>query len=124
MVRLWWRSLGRPKLRPPLPKVPMGADLRGQLQAALGTRFTIERELEGGGMSRVYLADEIALGRRIVIKVLPPELGAGVSADRFSREIQLAAKLQHPNIVPLLASGVAAGVLYYTMPYVEGESLA
>jgi serine/threonine-protein kinase len=102
----------------------MGADLRGQLQAALGTRFTIERELEGGGMSRVYLADEIALGRRIVIKVLPPELGAGVSAGRFSREIQLAAKLQHPNIVPLLASGVAAGLLFYTMPYVEGESLA
>ena len=102
----------------------MGADLRGQLQAALGTRFTIERELAASGMSRVYLADEIALGRRVVIKVLPPELGAGVSADRFSREMQLAAKLHHPNIVPLLASGVAAGLLFYTMPYVEGESLA
>ena len=102
----------------------MGADLRGQLQAGLGARFTIERELEGGGMSRVYLADEIPLGRRIVIKVLPPERSAGVLAGRFSREIQLAAKLQHPNIVPLLASGVAAGLLFYTMPYVEGESLA
>src|SRR5215211_6862142 len=102
----------------------MGAEFRRQLQAALGTKFIIERELGGGGMSRVFLAEEIGLGRRVVIKLLRPEIGLGISAERFSRETQLSAKLQHPNIVPLLASGVAAGLLYYTMPYVEGESLA
>src|SRR5215218_8104628 len=102
----------------------MGAEFRRQLQAALGTKFIIERELGGGGMSRVFLAEEIGLGRRVVIKLLRPEIGLGISAERFSRETQVAAKLQHPNILPLLASGVAAGLLYYTMPYVEGESLA
>jgi len=102
----------------------MDADLHGQLQAALGTMFTIERELGGGGMSRVFLAEEIALDRRVVIKLLRPELSEGLSAERFARETQVAARLQHPNIVPLLASGVAAGLLYYTMPFVEGESLA
>ena len=102
----------------------MGADLRGQLQAALGTMYNIERELGGGGMSRVFVAEEIALGRRVVIKLLAPELGEGLSAERFARETQVAAKLQHPHIVPLLTSGAAAGLLYYTMPYVEGESLA
>src|SRR5215210_2086465 len=102
----------------------MGADVRGMLQAAFGTAFKIERELGGGGMSRVFLAEEVALGRRVVIKVLPPDLAAGLSVERFSRETQVAAKLQHPNIVPLFASGVASGLLYYTMPYVDGESLA
>ena len=66
----------------------MGADLHGQLQAALSTTFTIERELAGGGMSRVFLAEELALGRHVVIKVLPPELGGDASAERFSRETQ------------------------------------
>jgi eukaryotic-like serine/threonine-protein kinase len=98
-------------------------DLASQLQEALGASYTIERELGGGGMSRVFLATEIALGRRVVIKVLPPELAAGLSVDRFRREIQLAASLQHPHIVPVLAAGSAGGLLYYTMPMVEGESL-
>jgi TolB-like protein/tetratricopeptide (TPR) repeat protein len=98
-------------------------DLRDQLQAALGTTYTLERELGGGGMSRVFVAQEIALGRKVVIKVLAPDLAAGVSAERFAREIRLAAKLQHPNIVPLHAAGAADGLPYYTMPFVEGLSL-
>ena len=74
-------------------------------------------------MSRVFVAVETALDRQVVIKVLPPELGAGVNVERFRREIQLAAKLQHPHIVPLLAAGAADGLLFYTMPFIEGESL-
>ena len=103
--------------------MPEPLDLRDQLQAALGTAYRLERELGGGGMSRVFVADETALGRKVVIKVLAPELAAGVSAERFTREIRLAAKLQHPNIVPLHAAGVAGGLPYYTMPFVEGSSL-
>src|SRR5829696_2018225 len=98
-------------------------DLREQLQSTLDTSYTIERELGGGGMSRVFVATETALGRRVVIKVLTPELAEGLSADRFAREIRLAAALQDPHIVPVLAAGVAGSLPYYTMPYVEGESL-
>jgi TolB-like protein/Flp pilus assembly protein TadD/tRNA A-37 threonylcarbamoyl transferase component Bud32 len=97
--------------------------LRLQLQTALGSAYTLERELGGGGMSRVFLATEAALGRRIVIKLLPPELAASVSTERFKREIQLAARLQHPHIVPLLTAGESDGLPYFTMPFVEGESL-
>jgi len=99
------------------------ADLLPDLAAALGGAYRFEKELGGGGMSRVYLAEELGLGRRVVIKLLPPELGAGVSVDRFRRETQLAASLQHPHIVPLLTAGAAGDLLYYTMPFVEGESL-
>ena len=74
-------------------------------------------------MSRVFLAEERALGRKVVIKALPPEIAAALSADRFRREVQLAASLQHPHIVPVLASGEAGGVLWYSMPHVEGQSL-
>src|SRR5438445_153716 len=77
-------------------------DLLERLRAALSPDYRVERELGGGGMSRVFLAEEMELGRRVVIKVLPPEMAAGVSIDRFRREIQLAAALQHPHIVPLL----------------------
>src|ERR671935_938064 len=101
----------------------MTTDLREQLQSTLGTAYTIERELGGGGMSRVFVAEERALGRRVVVKVLSPELAAGVSVERFRREIQLAARLQHPHIVPVLAAGESGGFLYYTMPFVAGESL-
>jgi serine/threonine-protein kinase len=97
--------------------------LREELQAALGSAYTIERELGGGGMGRVFLATETGLGRRVVIKVLAPELVIGVSGERFRREIELAAGLQHPHIVPVHATGRAGNLLYYTMPYVEGESL-
>src|ERR687884_1101428 len=102
----------------------MTTDLREQLQSTLGTAYVIERELGGGGMSRVFVADEAALGRKVVVKVLRPELAEGVSTGRFKREVRLAARLQHPHIVPLLAAGeLDGGVLYYTMPFVEGESL-
>jgi serine/threonine-protein kinase len=98
-------------------------DIVDHLRTALSGRYLLQRELGGGGMSRVFLAEELDLGRKVVIKVLPPELAAALSADRFRREIQLAASFQHPHIVPLLAAGEADGLLYYTMPMVEGESL-
>ena len=99
-------------------------DVQHRLQEALGAAYTIERELGGGGMSRVFIADEAALGRKVVIKVLRPELAEGLSADRFKREVRLAARLQHPHIVPLLSAGALdGGLLYYTMPLVEGQSL-
>ncbi|HZF67534.1 MAG TPA: protein kinase [Gemmatirosa sp.] len=102
----------------------MATDLRDSVQSSLGSAYTLERELEGAGMSRVFLATETALGRRVVVKVLPPELGEAISAERFRREVLLTAGLQHPHVVPVLAAGEAAGLLYYTMPYVDGESLA
>ena len=97
--------------------------LQQELQSALADTFTIEREMPRGGMSRVFAAKEVALGRMVVIKVLAPELAATLSVERFKREIMLAARLQHPHIVPLLSAGEAAGSLYYTMPLVDGESL-
>ena len=74
-------------------------------------------------MSRVFAATETALGRKVVIKVVPLELGAGVNAERFKREILLAANLQHPHIVPVLTAGEVDGVPFYTMPFIDGESL-
>jgi serine/threonine-protein kinase len=102
---------------------PLPDNLQQELEAALSGAYAIERELGGGGMSRVFLASERALRRKVVIKVLSPELARGVSADRFRLEIQVAASLQHPHVVPLLAAGEASGHLYYTMPFVAGESL-
>src|SRR5262249_18509386 len=84
---------------------------------------TVERELTGGGMSRVFVAMDSALNRRVVVKVLPQELAATVSLERFKREIMLAATLQHPHIVGVLAAGEIDGMPYFTMPFVEGESL-
>jgi eukaryotic-like serine/threonine-protein kinase len=98
-------------------------DLRDRLQTTLGSAYSVERELGGGGMSRVFLAQEVSLGRNVVVKVLGGEVVEGLSADRFTREVRLAASLQHPNIVPVLTTGVADGMPYYTMPYVKGESL-
>ncbi|HEX6316833.1 MAG TPA: protein kinase [Gemmatimonadaceae bacterium] len=98
-------------------------DLRSQLEGTLGASYTLERELGGGGMSRVFLAEERALGRRVVVKILPSDVSAGVNVERFKREIQVSAKLQHPHIVPVLSTGEMDGVPWYTMPFVEGESL-
>ena len=101
----------------------MTSDLLSRLQGAVGIAYRIEKELGGGGMSRVFLAEDVELGRRVVIKMLPPEMGAGVNIERFRREIQLAAKLQHPHIVPLLSAGSKDDLIYYMMPFIEGESL-
>ena len=98
-------------------------DLREQLQTTLGDSLILGRELGGGGMSRVFVAEERALGRQVVVKVLPHEMAAAVSIERFKREIALAARLQHPHIVPLHAAGESDGLPYFTMPLVEGESL-
>ena len=98
-------------------------DLREQLQKTLGASYTLEHELGGGGMSRVFVAEETTLGRRVAVKVLPPEMSGLVSVERFRREVQLAARLQHPHIVPLLSAGESGGLLYYTMPLVGGETL-
>ncbi|HEY4320891.1 MAG TPA: protein kinase [Gemmatimonadales bacterium] len=98
-------------------------DLRAQLQDHLGAAFVLGRELGGGGMSRVFVADEVRLSRTVVVKVLSPDLVAGINAERFEREILLAASLQQANIVPVLAAGEVAGLPYFTMPFVEGESL-
>ena len=98
-------------------------DLRAQLEKALAGSFTFERELGGGGMSRTYLVREKALDRRVVVKVLAPELLAGISVERFRREILLAAQLQHPHVVPVLTAGDTNGLPWFTMPYVDGDSL-
>jgi tetratricopeptide (TPR) repeat protein/TolB-like protein len=110
----------------PLPEAiefPGMDALRARLESALAGHYTFERELGGGGMSRTYLVREHALNRRVVVKVLAPELLAGISVERFRREILLAAQLQHPHIVPVLTAGDADGLPWFTMPYVEGDSL-
>src|SRR6201990_2936476 len=99
------------------------ADFAEHLQNALGSNYQLDRELAGGGMSRVFVAIDRVLGRKVVVKVLPPELAAGVNRDRFRREIQVAAQLQHPPAVALLSAGEQGDLLWYTMPYIEGESL-
>lgn len=101
----------------------MADTFRDALAAALGTNYSIERELTGGGMSRVFVATEAALGRTVVVKVLREEFAADVNRERFRREITLAAQLQHPHIVPLLQAGEHGDLLWYTMPFVEGESV-
>ncbi|MEP6618011.1 MAG: serine/threonine-protein kinase [bacterium] len=102
---------------------PAANVLRTHVQQSLGDSYTIERELGGGGMSRVYVARERALDRLVVVKVLPFDLAAGINTERFKREIQLVAGMQHPHIVPVLAAGDASGTPYYTMPFIKGESL-
>src|SRR5512145_3347113 len=98
-------------------------DLLARLQSALGDTYHIEKELGGGGMSRVFLATEASLRRQVVIKLLPPERASEVSEARFKQEIELAAHLQHPNILPVLIAGAKDDLLFYVMPFVSGESL-
>ncbi len=95
-----------------------------RLNTALEGRYMVERELGHGGMATVYLATDLKHGRQVALKVLHPELAASLGADRFAREIEIAARLTHPHILSLLDSGVADGLLFYTMPYIDGESLA
>jgi tetratricopeptide (TPR) repeat protein len=98
-------------------------DLQQRLQAALGDAFRLERELARGGMSRLFLATEASLNRQVVVKVLPPEFTSEISSDRFKQEIELAAHLQHPNLLPVLTAATRNELLYYITPYVAGESL-
>jgi eukaryotic-like serine/threonine-protein kinase len=112
----------------PTPITPRGEaardpELLRRLQEHLGSAYTVASEMGGGGMSRVFLATDHALNRKVVIKVLPQSLAATVSVDRFRREIMLAAKLQHPHIVPVLTAGELGELPYFVMPFIEGESL-
>ncbi len=95
-----------------------------RLKAALSDRYRVEREIASGGMATVYLADDLKHNRRVAIKVLRAELAAALGTERFNREIQIAAQLSHPHILPLHDSGEADGLLYYVMPYVDGVSAA
>src|SRR5512134_2933466 len=94
-----------------------------RLKAALASRYAVERELGSGGMATVYLALDLRHHRPVAVKVLRPELAATLGGDRFLREIEVAARLQHPHILPLLDSGQDDGLYYYVMPFVQGESL-
>ena len=101
----------------------MPSDPIDRLQHALAGRYRLERELGRGGMATVWRARDLRHDRDVAIKTLRPELAAAIGAERFQREIHLAAKLQHPNILPVFDSGDADGVLWYAMPLVEGASL-
>lgn len=102
---------------------PDDSALLERLKTDLASSYSIHRELQAGGMSRVFLAEDRTLHRRVVIKVLAPNLAADISTERFAREVQVASNLQQANIVPVLSAGTAAGLPYYVMPFVEGASL-
>ncbi|MEO6526827.1 MAG: protein kinase [Gemmatimonadaceae bacterium] len=99
------------------------SDLRDRLQSALGAGYRVEQELQSGGMSRLFLATDLSLLRPVAVKVLPPDLAGEVNASRFQREIAVTAHFQHPHIIPILSAGAHGSLLYYTMPFVDGESL-
>src|SRR3989441_9357637 len=109
----------------PAPKAGPAAlrNPRERLDAALAGRYAIERELGSGGMATVYVADDLKYHRTVAVKVLRPELASVLGPDRFLREVEIAAKLNHPHILALYDSGEADGLLFYVMPYVKGESL-
>ena len=101
----------------------MTEDIQSHLHAALSDRYVIERELGRGGMATVYLAEDLKHHRKVAVKVLDPSLAVAIGAARFLREIEIAAQLTHPHILPLHDSGEAGGFLYYVMPYIEGDTL-
>jgi serine/threonine-protein kinase len=106
-----------------LSGVATGLDLAARLNAALSGRYVVERELGRGGMATVYLARDLRHKRRVALKVLAPELSSALGATRFVREVEVAAGLAHPHLVPLFDSGEADGLLFYTMPFIDGETL-
>ncbi|HEU4723239.1 MAG TPA: serine/threonine-protein kinase, partial [Gemmatimonadaceae bacterium] len=109
-----------------MPLDPPAGDLTARtapLAAALADRYRITRELGAGGMATVYLAEDVRHHRRVAVKLLHPELSAVLGSERFLKEIELTAGLQHPHILPLFDSGSVDGQLYYVMPFVEGETL-
>src|SRR4051812_20018036 len=97
--------------------------LESLIQTALGTDYRLEQEISGGGMSRLYFATDVRLNRRVVVKVLSPELISDTSIARFKREIEVTVQLQHPHILPILTSGSCEDMLYYITPFIAGESL-
>src|SRR4030095_15564828 len=99
------------------------SELSDRLASILGDELEIERELGGGGMSRVFVAFDKALNRRVVVKGLPDAIATVLSPDRFRREILTSATLQHPNIVPVISAGDRGGLIHFIMPFVDGESL-
>src|ERR1041385_1834753 len=102
---------------------PHSPDLRAQIGATLAGRYDVEREIGAGGMATVYAARDVRHDRRVALKVLNPELGAVLGVERFLSEIKVTANLQHPNLLPLFDSGESGGLLFYVMPFVDGESL-
>ena len=112
-----------PNTGPPSPPGSSLPDPRPALQQALGPGLTLEQELTGGGMATVYVAHDHALNRKVVVKLMPPELAASVSVERFKREILVSAALQHPHIVPVISAGEMDGLPYFIMPFIDGESL-
>src|SRR3954451_6626168 len=111
------------QIRPVSPSESIVADVDAKLEAALRDRYILERELGRGGMATVYLGRDLKHDRLVALKVLHSDLAATLGPERFLREIKLAARLQHPHILSVHDSGEAAGQLWFTMPYVEGESL-
>jgi len=99
------------------------SELLERLQSALADRYAVESEIGRGGMAVVFLAEDLRHHRQVALKVLHPELAASLGAERFLHEIETIASLNHPHILPLHDSGEADGLLYYVMPYAEGESL-
>ena len=94
-----------------------------RLQSALAGRYLLVSELGSGGMATVYLGEDLRHRRKVAVKVLRSDIAATLGAERFAREIEIAAQLQHPHILPVMDSGEADGFLFYVMPYIEGESL-
>src|SRR5512143_3568381 len=115
------RPATRPLRRP--SRLARMADVLEQLKTGLSDRYVIERELGAGGMATVYLAHDVRHDRDVALKVLQPDLAGALGAERFLTEIKLCARLQHPHVVTVLDSGDTAGHLWFTMPFVEGESL-
>lgn len=101
----------------------MGSDFLASLQRALADDYVVERELAAGGQSRLFLASDAQLPRQVVIKLLPPELAGEVALKRFKREIAVMVKLQHPHIVPILGMGASEDIIWYAMPFIDGDSL-
>ncbi len=120
-TKLWRRRKKTVRLSSNLFGVAV--ELAEQLQSALSDRYRVKREIGRGGMAIVYLVEDIPHGRDVAVKVLSPELGSAIDGERFKREIRIAAQLSHPNILPAYDSGTENGLLYYVMPFIEGESL-
>src|SRR5437016_3662669 len=122
VVTRTWSSAGP---RDILEQLPPGVALQivEQLKIAVSDRYQIEKEIGRGGMATVFLAHDVRHDRAVALKLLNPELGAVLGVERFLAEIKVTAHLQHPNLLPLFDSGEAEGLLFYVMPYVQGESL-